>query len=68
MALIFSEDSQLLMYLEPDWRPWMYLCMEQEYTSFQYISSRCNPAVEYNVAVFSELSFAARWQGRLSRG
>ena len=28
----------------------------------------CNPAVEYNVAAFSELSFAARWQGRLSRG
>ena len=27
-----------------------------------------NPAVEYNVAAFSELSFAARWQGRLSRG
>ena len=26
------------------------------------------PAVEYNVAAFSELSFAARWQGRLSRG
>ena len=25
-------------------------------------------AVEYNVAVFSELSFAVRWQGRLSRG
>ena len=28
----------------------------------------CNPAVEYNMAVFSELSFAVRWQGRLSRG
>ena len=27
-----------------------------------------NPAVEYNVAAFSELSFAVRWQGRLSRG
>ena len=27
-----------------------------------------NPAVEYNVAAFLELSFAARWQGRLSRG
>ena len=27
-----------------------------------------NPAVECNVAAFSELSFAARWQGRLSRG
>ena len=27
-----------------------------------------NPAVEYNVAAFSELSFAACWQGRLSRG
>ena len=27
-----------------------------------------NPAVEYNVAAFSELSYAARWQGRLSRG
>ena len=26
-----------------------------------------NPAVEYNVAAFSELSFAVRWQGRLSR-
>ena len=26
-----------------------------------------NRAVEYNVAAFSELSFAARWQGRLSR-
>ena len=25
------------------------------------------PVVEYNVAAFSELSFAARWQGRLSR-
>ena len=28
----------------------------------------CNPAVEYNMAAFSELSFAVRWQGRLSRG
>ena len=27
-----------------------------------------NPAVEHNVAAFSELSFAVRWQGRLSRG
>ena len=27
-----------------------------------------NPAVEDNVAAFSELSFAARWQGRLNRG
>ena len=27
-----------------------------------------NPAVEFNVAAFSELSFAVRWQGRLSRG
>ena len=27
-----------------------------------------NPAVEYKVAAFSELSFAARWQGRLIRG
>ena len=27
-----------------------------------------NPAVECNVAMFSELSFAARWLGRLSRG
>ena len=27
-----------------------------------------NPAVEYNVAAFTELSFAVRWQGRLSRG
>ena len=27
-----------------------------------------NAAVEYNVATFSELSFAVRWQGRLSRG
>ena len=27
-----------------------------------------NPAVEYNIAVFSELSFAVHWQGRLSRG
>ena len=27
-----------------------------------------NPAVEYNVAAFSELSFAVHWQGRLSRG
>ena len=27
-----------------------------------------NPAVEYNVAAFSELSFAVRWQGRLSKG
>ena len=27
-----------------------------------------NPAVEYNVAAFSELSFAVRRQGRLSRG
>ena len=28
----------------------------------------CNLAVEYNMAAFSELSFVARWQGRLSRG
>ena len=38
---------------------------------FWCISGRrgmCNPAVEYNVAAFSEFSFAARWQGRLSRG
>ena len=28
----------------------------------------CNQAIEHNVAVFSELSFAVRWQGRLSRG
>ena len=28
----------------------------------------CNLAVEYNVAAFSELPFAAPWQGRLSRG
>ena len=28
----------------------------------------CNPAVEYNVAVFSGLSFAIRWQEGLSRG
>jgi len=27
-----------------------------------------NQAVEHNVAAFSELSFAVRWQGRLSRG
>ena len=27
-----------------------------------------NLAVEYNVAVFSELSFAVPWQVRLSRG
>ena len=27
-----------------------------------------NPAVEHNVAAFFELSFAARWQGRLNRG
>ena len=27
-----------------------------------------NPAVEHNMAVFSELSFAVCWQGRLSRG
>ena len=27
-----------------------------------------NRAVEHNVAAFSELSFAVRWQGRLSRG
>ena len=27
-----------------------------------------NPAVEYNVAVFSEPSFAVRSQGGLSRG
>ena len=26
-----------------------------------------NAAVEYNVAAFSELSFAVCWQGRLSR-
>ena len=27
-----------------------------------------NPAVEHNVAAFSELSVAVSWQGRLSRG
>ena len=27
-----------------------------------------DPAVEHNMASFSELSFAVRWQGRLSRG
>ena len=27
-----------------------------------------NPDVEYNMAAFSELSFAASWQGRLSTG
>ena len=27
-----------------------------------------NPAIVYNVAEFSELSFAVRWQGKLSRG
>ena len=27
-----------------------------------------NPAVEYNVAAFTELFFAVCWQGRLSRG
>ena len=27
-----------------------------------------NRAVEYNVAAFSELSFAARWLGRLKQG
>ena len=27
-----------------------------------------NPAVEYSVAAFSELSFAAHWRGRLTRG
>ena len=27
-----------------------------------------NPAVEYNVAAFSEVFFTVRWQGRLSRG
>ena len=27
-----------------------------------------NWAVEHNVAAFSELTFAVRWQGRLSRG
>ena len=27
-----------------------------------------NPAVEYDVAVFSELSFPVPWQVRLSRG
>ena len=38
---------------------------------FRYISGRRgihNKAVEYNVATFSELSFAVRWQGRLSKG
>ena len=25
----------------------------------------CNQAVEHNMAAFSELSFAVRWQGRL---
>jgi len=28
----------------------------------------CNRAVELNVATFSELSLAVRWQERLSRG
>ena len=28
----------------------------------------CNQAIEHNVAMFSELSFAVRWQGTLSRG
>ena len=35
---------------------------------FRYISGRRgmrNRAVEHNVAAFSELSFAVRWQGRL---
>ena len=27
-----------------------------------------NQAIEHNVAAFSELSFALRWQGMLSRG
>ena len=27
-----------------------------------------NRAVEHDVAAFSELSFAVRWQGRLNRG
>ena len=27
-----------------------------------------NRAVEHNMDAFSELSFAVRWQGRLSRG
>ena len=38
---------------------------------FRYISGRRgmrNPVVEYYVAAFSELFFATRWQGRLSRG
>ena len=33
----------------------------------RYISGRhgmCNRAVEHNMAAFSELSFAVRWQGR----
>ena len=37
---------------------------------FWYISGRHgmhDPVVEHNAAVFSELSFAVRWQGRLSR-
>ena len=36
--------------------------------SFQHIFDRCgmrNWAVEQNMAVFSEFSFAVRWQGRL---
>ena len=40
--------------------------------SFRYISAGvvhvCNQAVEYNVAVFSELSFAVRWLGMPSSG
>ena len=28
----------------------------------------CNPAVEYNMAAFSELSFPVRWERGLSRG
>ena len=35
---------------------------------FRYRHGMRNPAVEYNIAAFSELSFAVHWQGRLSRG
>ena len=38
---------------------------------FRYISGRRgmrNRAAEHNVASFSELSFAVRWQGMLRRG
>ena len=38
---------------------------------FRYISGRCgihNRIVEHNVAMFSELSLAVHWLGRLSSG